>query len=228
MKLQNKHEIIPKRMKIPLLLAVAWNMTVYYGARLLTADSIHCDLSTSLDEMIPFVPWTILLYWGCYLFWIANYVLGSRQEEETAFRLLSADFLAKIVCLFFFLVLPTTNTRPVIAGNSIWEELMLVLYRVDAADNLFPSIHCLTSHFCFIAVRENKKIPKWYRIASLLVSVSICISTLTTKQHVLVDVIAGITLAEGSYLFVKKSGFSKRYADIFSNVCQLSERRIPE
>lgn len=216
-------------MKIPLLLAVACNMLAYYGSRLLMADKIHYNLSNSLDEKIPLVPWTIILYWGCYIFWIVNYVLGSRQEEEKAFRFISADFLAKIVCLLCFLFLPTTNTRPMIEGNSIWEELMLVLYRVDAADNLFPSIHCLTSHFCFIAVRENKNIPKWYKIASLLLSVGICISTLTTKQHVLIDVIAGIALAEGSYLFVKKSGFAKRYADILSKAyVKISERRTPE
>lgn len=95
---------------------------------------------------------------------------------------------------------------------------MRFLYRVDAADNLFPSIHCLTSAFCFIAVRSNEKIPGWYRAASLFMTVSIYVSTLTTKQHALVDVIAGVLLAEASWLFVKVSGFSKRYADVVSKV----------
>ena len=49
---------------------------------------------------------------------------------------------------------------------------------------------------------------------SLLIAVSICISTLTTKQHVLIDVFAGVALAELSYLFVEKSGFSRQYKNV--------------
>ena len=211
-----KNRIMPGIMWIPLFLTLACNSIVYYGARILTADRFHYDLSSSLDERIPFVPWTIAIYWGCYVFWAVNYVIGCRQEKERAFRFMGADLLAKLVCMLCFLVLPTTNIRPVIAGDSLWEELMRLLYMVDAADNLFPSIHCLTSWFCFIVVRDNERVPKWYRLASLFMAVCICMSTLTTRQHVLADVAAGIALAEGSYLFVSKSGFSRRYAEMVS------------
>ena len=98
---------------------------------------------------------------------------------------------------------------------------MRLLYEVDAADNLFPSIHCLTSWLCVIAVRGNEKIPKWYRAASVLIALSICVSTLTTKQHVIADGIAGVLLAEGSYFLTKKSGFLKWYGD---SVTALYER----
>lgn len=77
---------------------------------------------------------------------------------------------------------------------------MRLLYRVDAADNLFPSIHCLVSWLCWIGVRKRKDIPTIYRYISLIASLLVCISTLTTKQHVIVDVIGGIALAECSYM----------------------------
>lgn len=210
--------IIPGLMRIPILLALAVNMMTYYGTRLFTADRVHYDITGTLDEKIPLVPWTVVIYYGCYLFWIVNYVIGCRQDQEKAFRFISADFLAKLVCFVCFLVFPTTNVRPAIEGSSVWDELMRLLYRLDAADNLFPSIHCLTSSFCFIAVRNNEKVPRWYQILSLLITVSICISTLTTKQHVLIDVAAGVLLAEISWLFVDKSGFSKRYANILTGI----------
>lgn len=210
------NRIIPGNMRIPLALAVVFNCITYYGARILTADRIHYDLSIGLDDRIPFMPWTVSIYWGCYLFWIINYIIGCRQRSEEAFRFVSADFAAKAVCLICFLALPTTNSRPAVEGSCVWSELMRMLYRVDAADNLFPSIHCLTSWFCFIAVRKNPGIPGWYKAASLLIAVSICLSTLTTKQHVLIDVFGGIALAEGSWLFVEKSGFSGQYARILS------------
>lgn len=94
------------------------------------------------------------------------------------------------------------SADPVIEGSSIWKELMKMLYNVDAADNLFPSIHCLTS--CFIAVRGNDKVPPWYREASLLIAVSICISALTTKQHVLIDLIALVYFAIQYCVWVNK------------------------
>lgn len=209
-------QIIPREMWLPLLIAPLWNGVVYFGSRILTVDAVHHDLSGWLDNQIPFIPWTISIYLGCYLFWIVNYVLGCRQDSEQAFRFISADFFAKILCLVCFLVLLTTNIRPDIAGSSIWEDLTRILYRVDAADHLFPSIHCLTSWFCFIAVRENKAVPQWYRAASLFIAACVCLSTLTTKQHALIDVAAGVALAEESYLLADKTGFAKWYQKALS------------
>lgn len=205
------YKIIPKTMRLPLLLALFFNTLAYNGSRLLTGDRIHYNLSSVLDGQIPFIPWTVSIYLGCYAFWAINYVIGCRQEREKAFQFISADLLAKAICLLCFLAFPTTNIRPVIKGTSIWEELMRALYQLDAADNLFPSIHCLTSSFCFIAVRKNKAVPVWYRIASCIIAISIYISTLTTKQHVLIDVVSGIMISEISYALAGKSGFSKRY-----------------
>ncbi|MCM1103815.1 MAG: phosphatase PAP2 family protein [Clostridium sp.] len=211
--MKKKIQIVPQIMWMAVFFTVTLNCLVYYGARALTAERLHYDLTNRMEEKIPFLPWTIVIYWGCYLFWIVNYAIGCRQEKEKAFRFMGADILAKLVCLFCFLLFPTTNVRPVIEGHSLGEEWMRLLYRVDAADNLFPSIHCLTSWFCVIAARGNEKIPKWYKGVSVLIAVSICVSTLTTKQHVIADVIAGVLLAEGSYFFAGKSGFAAWYAD---------------
>lgn len=223
--MKKRNRIIPEVMILPLLLALACNAVAYYGSRLLTAGREHFDLSNRLDEQIPFVPWTVIIYFGCYIFWVVNYIIGCRQDRERAFRFMSADLLAKLVCLICFLVFPTTNIRPVIEGNSIWDELMRTLYRIDAADNLFPSIHCLTSSFCIIAVRGSEKVPKWYKAVSFLTTAAICISTLTTRQHVLIDVIAGVALSELSWQFVWKSGFSRRYMDVMLKLNVRMRRR---
>lgn len=213
-------------MKLPLILTLSCNALAYYGTRFFTSERYHYNLSNPLEDRIPLIPWTVAVYFGCYVFWIVNYILGCRQKQETAFRFLGADLAAKLVCLVIFLVFPTTNVRPLIEGDSFWETVMELLYRADAADNLFPSIHCLTSWFCFIAVRENKRIPGWYKAASVLFALSVCVSTLTTKQHVLIDGIAGIALAEASYLFVSKSGFSLWYRDkILKIYSRWKERR---
>ncbi len=217
--MRRKYEIVPPYMKLPLFLAVACNCTVYYGARLLTVGRIHYDMTNSLDRQIPFVPWTVLIYLGSYAFWIANYIIGCRQERDEAFRFISADFAAKLVCLLCFLAFPTTNVRPEVTGSSVWDGLMRLLYRADAADNLFPSIHCLTSWFGYIAVRKNRRVPGWYRALSLAAALAICVSTLTTKQHVLADVIGGILLAEAGWRFAAKSGFWRIYRNAVLRRC---------
>lgn len=213
----NEILFIPKIMIIPLLLSMTWNSITYFGSRLLTSDWKHFNVEAMLDSVIPFLPWTVSIYLSCYVFWIVNYILGVRQDRAEALRFISADFFAKTICLICFWVIPTTNVRPEVGAEGIWNRLMIWLYNTDAADNLFPSIHCLTSWFCYIAVRKNKRIPGIYVIFSLLFAISICISTLTTKQHVIVDVIGGIGLAEGSY-FMVKFGFTKFYEKIINGI----------
>lgn len=190
---------IPSHTRLPLVLVVVINFSVYWGSRLLAADKPHLDMETELDQLIPLVPWTVLIYFGCYIFWIANYILAGHTKKEQALRFYAADILAKLVCFFFYVVFPTTMPRPEISGNGIWEQLMLLLYRVDASDNLFPSIHCLVSWLCYIGVRRQAHIPKGYQALSCFFAILVFISTLTTKQHAIADVLAGIVLAEASY-----------------------------
>jgi len=199
---------------IQLIVALLWHELVYLGARWITGGWVHYDLTTALDRKIPLVPWTIVIYFGCYMFWAVNYCLCATQDTQERNRFFGADLLAKGICFMLFLVLPTTNVRPEIVGNGIFDYLMRFLYSIDAADNLFPSMHCLTSWLCWIGVRKRKDIPGWYRWISLVLAVLVCVSTLTTYQHVIADVVAGILIAEGCYFIAGRNRTQKIYADI--------------
>lgn len=194
--------ILSRRMQRWLLVLLAWNLIVYYGSRLLNSGMPHYSMALPLDGKIPLIPWTAGIYLGCYVFWVVNYILAVRQNEAEAFRFIRAELLAKTVCLICFLAVPTTMERPEIQGTTFWHWLMWVVYAKDVPDNLFPSIHCLVSWFCFIGVRKNRAVPRWYRAVSFVLFLAICVSTLTTRQHVLVDVLAGTILAELSYQIV--------------------------
>lgn len=216
--MKKKTQLLSLDMGIALLLTLLMNALAYYGTRLITTNRYHFDLTNPLDNQIPVVPWTASIYLGCYVFWAVNYVLGCRQDKQTAYQFISADFFAKVICLVCFVVFPTTNTRPELMGTGIWDRLLQFVYQADAADNLLPSIHCLTSWFCYIAVRKNKSIPTWYKMASLVITGLICISTLTTKQHVLIDVVAGVALAEASFWLVRSVGFVRIYRKVIMAV----------
>lgn len=206
------NDLIRKKLYIPLFISFSVNTLAYYITRLWTASAHHIDMTSRLDRMIPVIPWTTAIYLSCYAFWSFNYILGATQKETyKAYRFLCADLMAKIACLLIFTLLPTTNIRPVLHGSGVWISVLKFVYRVDAADNLFPSIHCLTSQFCFIAVRHNNDVPLWYKTATFLFSTLICISTLTTKQHVIADVVVGVLLAELCYYIAGITNISKLY-----------------
>ena len=138
-------------------------------------------------------------------------MLAARQDGEEVSRFFTADFISRCVCLVIFLAYPTTNTRPVIEGSGFWDLLAGWLYSIDAADNLFPSIHCLVSWFCFLAIKGQKKIPIWYKAVSFILAVLVFLSTLFTKQHVIVDVAGGIFLEQGCLWIGKHSQIRPSY-----------------
>ena len=94
-------QIAPMQIRLPLIFEFVFNTLVYAGAKIIAGGWHHYNIETKLDLAIPFLPWTIVMYFGCYLFWAANYVLSVRGDASSAWRFLSADFLAKCVCLFF-------------------------------------------------------------------------------------------------------------------------------
>ncbi len=181
------------------LCAVVWNQSVYYGGNFLAQNAPHRNLELCLDSLVPFLPWTVSIYLGCFLFWAVFYVRMARAEAPLACRFFLADFLAKGICLIFFLLLPTTNLRPPVPGNGLWDHLLRFVYQVDAPTNLFPSIHCLVSWLCFLGARSLPRFPRWGVWLTGLTASAICLSTLTTRQHVAVDVLGGVLLAEVSY-----------------------------
>lgn len=189
-------DIVPRHGVFPLILAVALNFSVYFGTRIIAGGWHHYNIESPLDRMIPLWPPSVAVYFGCYLFWVVNYILIARQDKTSVCQFFSADFISRIVCMVFYLAFPTTNTRPRIEADGFWNQIMLLLYETDAADNLFPSIHCLVSWFCYIGLRGKKNISAGYRAASCIMAILVCVSTLTTKQHVLIDVAGGILLAE--------------------------------
>lgn len=194
--------IIPRYAAIPLILCLTINCAAYWFGRLISQGKYHYDMTTSFDDMIPFQPVWIIIYFGCYLFWVANYILAVRQSKENMVQMIGSDIMGKIICFIFFVALPTTNLRPEVIGHDIFDNLMRFLYSADAADNLFPSIHCLVSWYCCLGIIKTK-VPKWYQILSVVIAILIFASTLFTKQHVIVDVIGAVIIAEVTWYAVK-------------------------
>lgn len=189
-------KIVPFYGIVPVLFSLGFNSLVYTGTKVIAGDWHHYNIETRFDLKIPLIPEFLLIYFGCYLFWAVNYILIARQEKENVYRFFTADLISRGICCVIFLMFPTTNTRPVIASDGFWNQAVLWLYSIDSATNLFPSIHCLVSWFCYLGIRGRKEIPRWYQIFSMLFAFTVFLSTLFVKQHVIVDIFGGVLLAK--------------------------------
>lgn len=211
---------IPSYAIFPLLFSFSFNCLVYTGTKVIARGWHHFNIESSLDLKIPFVPQFLIIYLGCYLFWIVNYILISRQDKQSMYQFFTADFLSRCICFLIFLIIPTTNTRPTIIADNIWNQLALWVYSIDSAENLFPSIHCLVSWFCYLGIRGRKEIPSWYQRMSMVIAFLVFASTIFTKQHVLVDVVGGILLAEICFFVARKTTWYQKYEKIGTKIEQ--------
>ena len=219
--------ILPAYGVFPVIFSFVFNCLVYSGSRMIAGGWYHHNIETGVDRSIPFVPEFLVIYFGCYVFWAVNYILIARQDRRSVYQFFTGDFISRCVCLVSFLAFPTTNTRPLITGSGLWNQAALWLYSIDAADNLFPSIHCLVSWFCYLGIRGRKEIPRWYQSVSMVIAILVFASTLLTKQHVIVDVAGGILLAEFCFFIGKKTDLYRIYERFGSRIEQ-KIRRLTE
>ena len=219
--------ILPAYGVFPVIFSFVFNCLVYSGSRMIAGGWYHHNIETGVDRSIPFVPEFLVIYFGCYVFWAVNYILIARQDRRSVYQVFTGDFISRCVCLVSFLAFPTTNTRPLITGSGLWNQAALWLYSIDAADNLFPSIHCLVSWFCYLGIRGRKEIPRWYQSVSMVIAILVFASTLLTKQHVIVDVAGGILLAEFCFFIGRKTDLYRIYERFGSRIEQ-KIRRLTE
>ncbi len=203
--------------------ALLSNVVLYNLAKVITSKCYHHPIDTAFDRAIPTVPWTVLIYFGCFAFWAVNYCIIANQDPEERDRFFCADFFAKVICFIIFVIFPTTADirEPISSDPTFLNFLMRFLYWIDTPANLFPSIHCLASWFCWIGVRKRKDVPFIYKCFSLIMALAVCTAVLTTRQHVIIDVISGVLLAELCYFIF---GFKKLRSPYSKSIIVISNK----
>lgn len=197
-------KLIPVWAIIPLLSILLINTIVYSGAGILTHSRYHFDFTMAFDRAVPLIPEFIWIYVLAFPFWAMNYILAAQRGKDTFYRFVAADLTVHAVCFLVFLVLPTTNVRPQIPGNTLSEKMLMFIYAMDGGQNpsnLLPSIHCYVSWLCWRGLKGAREIPKWYQNFSLVFAVLVIVSTQVLKQHYIVDAIAGVALVEIAWSF---------------------------
>ncbi|MGM9605082.1 MAG: phosphatase PAP2 family protein [Faecousia sp.] len=206
---------IPRCTVAPLAYTLALQALVYSGTKFCMAGAYHYNFESAWDLSIPFLPWTVVIYVGAFLYWAISTVLILRGGKENAFRFLCAHCLSLLVVLVFYLVLPTTNTRPALGKDTFWDWCMQLIYTLDTPDNLFPSLHCELSWLCYLTLKQTPGISRGGKCFACVFSLLVFVSTLTTKQHILIDVFAGWLIAEVSFRLCGSRKVTKPFYKLF-------------
>ena len=153
-----------------------------------------------IDRTVPFVANTVWIYVSEYIYFITVYWLC--RDWENASRLFCSFFTLQVLSVLIFCLWPTTYPRgdfPLPADlNLLTKMLFTTLRQTDTPASCCPSLHVSSVYLCsFVFLREQRSKFKWIFLWSTLIA----LSTLTTKQHYGIDVVAGLGMAILVYWF---------------------------
>lgn len=184
---------------------------LYYVTKYLGITEPH-NIMTGVDDIFPLSTWWVSIYLLSYVFWILNFLLVAREGKEEYCKFMTAYLAGEFFSFACFILFPTTLTRPEITGTGFFDWMLQMTYNADMPVNLLPSLHCMDSWLAFRCIWGAKRTPRWYQLTSFVIAILICLSTQFTKQHVLIDVFAGIIVAEAALRLVPESRPGKALA----------------
>jgi membrane-associated phospholipid phosphatase len=174
---------------------------------------------TVFDDMIPFCEYFIVPYllWFPYMVLTVLYFIFINKDKREYYQLALNMMMGMTLFLVVSYVYPNIqHLRPTeFPRDNIFTDLVKMIYRFDTPTNILPSIHVFNSlaiHMSLTncAALRNKK---GVRIASLILTLLIISSTMFLKQHSVIDVCLGATLALFGYLlFYPQQAHDARHA----------------
>lgn len=167
----------------------------------------HTTKIPLLDDLIPLQPeFWIIIYLFSHIFWIIGPIAASKVDKAHYRDFIAGVVIAELIGAAVFVLYPTGMNRAAegLLNNNpgFFNGILQWTYAADGltyGTNLLPSFHCLISTSYFLVVYKRPEISRGYQIFAGIFCILIFISTVTTKQHFIIDIPAGIALAVFSY-----------------------------
>ncbi len=158
---------------------------------------------TAVDRWVPFWPTSGLIYFSMFPLLVGTFLAIRNLHQAT--RFLYACLFAQTIAMACFLLWPTQYPRELFAlpstTSAVGAALVGFCRSNDAAVNCLPSLHVSTVVLCISALRGSRLF-----LPAMLAGIPLAASTLTFKQHYLVDVIAGALLGMiASFVFLRRT-----------------------
>jgi membrane-associated phospholipid phosphatase len=138
----------------------------------------------------------MIVYGSLYVF-IGILPLMVVRQRELFRRAMQAYLTVMLVAYAGFLAYPTAAPRPdVVPGEGFGAWSLRLAYDIDPPYGCFPSLHVA---YAFVSALATYRVHAGVGTVAALWAALIGVSTLFTKQHYLVDVIAGTAAALAAY-----------------------------
>ncbi len=156
-----------------------------------------------VDTAIPFLPYSVWIYISEYIFFGAVYV--TCKDLVNLNKYFYSFLVLQTVSVMIFWIWPTTYPRHLFPLSDNLDPITYYVFdalrKTDTPANCCPSLHVSSvylSVFIFLD-DQKKKFPFFFIWGS-----AIAVSTLTTKQHYLIDVVSGLGMALITYWIFHK------------------------
>jgi membrane-associated phospholipid phosphatase len=182
---------MPRTRRLPAAIFIAAFVGALYLLPMHVPRARPTPLSpSSIDLAVPFLDWTVWIYYSYGLFLLLPFAV-CRDDRRVA-RALYALMANSILAALIFLLWPTSTVaqHPTAGGMTglLWETLLAV----DQPTNCFPSLHVANACVCALTLRGEQSL---WRVVAPAWALLIVVSTLTTKQHLAIDLAGGAVLA---------------------------------
>jgi len=151
-----------------------------------------------LDELIEPHPIWVFPYLLALPIWVVSLIWGTIRMDGRTYRIMAvAALIAVVVGVTTYAVFPTYVIRPEITSQTAGSNLLRWVYEHDQPYNALPSSHVYLTLLCGLLWMRWKLHGRLIWLVGVVV---ICLSTLFTKQHYLLDVVCGALLAGLAYI----------------------------
>jgi membrane-associated phospholipid phosphatase len=159
---------------------------------------------SSLDQWLPLIPETVWIYWSDYLLLFCGFHFCRSPEAVWRFSVaIFATVVAGVAVHWLFPVVYPRSLYPLPGDASVTLFLFERFRAVDTPASSLPSLHVAAS---YVAALMAPRGARGRRILLLVWATAIAASTLTTKQHYVVDVAAGLALAGAVFAMSQRFG----------------------
>ncbi len=154
--------------------------------------------SLVIDAQIPYIRYFIVPYL-LWFPWLAFVWIGTAWTDGRRCRMITLiSMTGRTVYLLVSLLWPTAVSLrpPELPDSDVFYRLTAFVYSLADETYVIPSIHVFDSCVALYAVLNGKALSrsKGMRIFAVVITVLICLSTVLTRQHSVVDAAAGILL----------------------------------
>ncbi|WNR44153.1 phosphatase PAP2 family protein [Paenibacillus roseipurpureus] len=163
------------------------------------------SLMTNLDRQIPFIQGFVVPYLFWYAFLAGGFLYLVYRDRANYVRTLIEFILGLLLCYGVYAIYQTTVPRPALVGSDWLTQTMQWVYNSDEPFNCFPSTHVLTAYLMMRAYLRSKRIARGYQFVTAAIAMLIIVSTLFVKQHVILDLVGAVLVAESVVYLIERS-----------------------